>query len=182
MVNYTKVYICYKKIFFIYKVAENVTDSSQEIRNKLRKERGTPIYVYDSETLKLLYIFDSKQHMYSSINIHHKTLNDCLDLGILYLNLFFLSLDLLEIEDINLLTLEALKTLVVNKRDLYKVKHPAARAILAEFKDDINKNLEFDSLNSLAIHLKGDRQIIRDYLKGNRTGYYRGVWTFTYKN
>ena len=113
--------------------------------------------------------------MYSSINIHHKTLNDCLDLGILYLNFFFLSLDLLEMEDIHLLTLEALKPLVVNKRDLYKVKHPAARAILAEFKDDINKNLEFDSLNTLAIHLKGDRQIIRDYLKGNRTGYYRGV-------
>lgn len=125
--------------------------------------------------------------MYSSINIHDKTLNDCLDLGILYLNFFFLSLDLLEREDINLLTLEAIKTLVVNKRDLYKVKHPAAK--LAEFKDDINKNLEFYSLNDLAKYLKGvvfwkkkTRQVIRDYLKGNKTSYYRGVWTFAYKN
>jgi len=36
------------------------------------------------------------------------------------------------------------------------------------------KNLEFDSLNSLAKHLKGDRQVIRDYLNENKSGYYRG--------
>jgi len=65
---------------------------SQEIRDKLRKERGIPIFMYDSETLTLLYIFESKQHMYSSISTHHKTLNDCLDLGTLYLDYFFLSL------------------------------------------------------------------------------------------
>ena len=155
---------------------------SQEIHNKLRKERGTPIYIYDSKTLNLLYIFESKQHMYSSINIHHKTLNDCLDLGTLYLDHFFLSGDLLETEYINQLTLGEIKTLVVNKRDLYKIKHPAAKAILAEFKDDASKNLEFYSLNSLANHLKGDRQVIRDYLKGNKSGYYRGKWRFTYQN
>jgi hypothetical protein len=38
---------------------------SQEIRDELRKERGIPIYIYDSETLKLLYIFKSKQDIYS---------------------------------------------------------------------------------------------------------------------
>lgn len=62
---------------------------SQEIREKLRKLRGTPIYVYEAETLCLLYIFESKQHMYNMVNIHHKTLNDCLDLGTLYLDHFF---------------------------------------------------------------------------------------------
>lgn len=147
---------------------------SQEMRDKLCKERGTPVYIYDAETLNLLYIFKAKQHAYNLISIHHKTLNDCLDLGTLYLNYFFLSLDLLESESTNMLTLDEIKTLILNKRDLYKIKHPAAKSILAEFKDDASKNLEFDSLNSLAKHLKGDRQVIREYLKGNKPGYYRG--------
>ena len=42
---------------------------SPEIRYKLRKERGTPVYLYSGD-FTLLYVFESKQHMYSSINIH----------------------------------------------------------------------------------------------------------------
>ena len=79
------------------------------------------------------------------------------------------------------MTLDEIKSLVKDKRDIYDVKHPAAKAILAEFKDDARKNIEFNSLNSLAKHLKGDRQVIREYLKGNKSGYYRGKWKFTYK-
>ncbi|MCZ6902391.1 MAG: hypothetical protein O7C62_07600 [Rickettsia endosymbiont of Ixodes persulcatus] len=67
-----------------------------------------------------------------------------------------------------------MKELVLNKRNLYRVKHPAAKSILVEFKDDSSKNLVFPSLNSLANHLKGDRQVIREYLKGEKSGYYRG--------
>jgi len=148
---------------------------SQEMRNKLCKERGTPIYIYDAETFNLLYIFKAKQHAYNFINIHHKTLNDCLDLGTLYLDYFFLSLDLLGSESTNLLTLDEIQTVITNKRDLYQIKHPAAKSILAEFKNDASKNLEFNSLNSLAKHLKGDRKVIREYLKGNKPGYYRGI-------
>jgi hypothetical protein len=48
--------------------------------------------------------------------------------------------------------------------------------------DGNKKNLVFHLLNSLANHLKGDRQVIREYLKGNKSGYYRGKWKFTYKN
>jgi hypothetical protein len=81
----------------------------------------------------------------------------------------------------DLLSLDDIKSLVIDKRELYNVKHPAAKAILAEFKDDSSKNLIFHSLNSLATHLKGDRQVIREYLKGNKSGYYRGKWKFTYK-
>lgn len=81
---------------------------------------------------------------------------------------------------VNLLSLDQIQSLVVDKRNLYIVKHPAAKAILAEFKDDSSKNLEFQSLNSLASHLKGDRFVIREYLKGNKSGYYRGKWKFTY--
>ena len=156
---------------------------SQEIRDRLRKQRGTPIYVYNKEDFTLLYVFESKQNMYDTVNIHHKTLSDCLNTGNLYLDAFFFSLDLIEESDnTNLLSIEQIKELVSNKRDLYKVQHPAATSILAEFKDDSSKNLSFSSLHSLANHLKGDRQVIREYLKGERSGYYRGKWKFTYKN
>ena len=147
---------------------------SQEMRERLRKQRGTPVYVYEAESLTLLHIFNSKQYMYNKIGIHHKSLQDCLDIGNLYLDFFFLSLDLLETDNIKLLTLDEIITLVNFKREFYKVKHPAAKTILAEFKDDTSKNLEFSSLNKLAKHLKGDRQVIREYLKKSKSGYYRG--------
>jgi hypothetical protein len=34
----------------------------------------------------------------------------------------------------------------------------------------------------LANHLKGDRKTIRQYLKGIKSGYYRGKWKLTYKD
>lgn len=155
---------------------------SQEIRDKLRKQRGTPVYMYNVKDFTLIYVFDSKQQAYSLINIHHKTLNDCLNLGNIYLDTFFYSLDIIEESpETNLLDLDRIKTLVSEKRNVYDVKHPAAKSILAEFKDEPKKNLEFNSLNSLAKHLKGDRQVIRGYLKGDKPGYYRGKWKFTYK-
>lgn len=100
---------------------------SQEIRERLRKERGKPVYIYKADDFTLLYVYKSKQHMYNSINIHHKTLGDCIDSGTLYLDTFFLSLD--EIEEntnIDLLTLDEIKTLVSDARDVCRTKHPAA--------------------------------------------------------
>ena len=168
----------YKKkyIFFYSSGATGYHEPmGQEIRDRLRKQRGTPVYIYNVEDFTLLYIFESKQHMYDSISIHHKTLNNCLDAGTVYLDTLFLSLDLIEeSENTNLLTLEGIKELVNEKRALYTVKHPASISILAEFKDDSSKNLEFSSLTSLANHLKGDRVTIRQDFKGVKSGYYRG--------
>ena len=92
----------------------------------MRKQRGTPVYAYNVEDFTLLYIFESKQHMYDTINIHHKTLSSCLNTGIVYLDTFFFSLDLIEeSNNTDLLSLEEIKELVLNKRNLYNVKHPA---------------------------------------------------------
>ena len=154
---------------------------AHDMRKKFRKQKGTAIYIYDAETFTLLHVFDSKQYMYDTIGIHHKTLQNCLNLGLLYLDSFFLSLDLIETDNVNLVSLDEIKASVCTKRELHKVKHPSAKVIFAEFKDDASKNIQFDSLNSLAKHLKGDHQVIRDYLKGTKSGYYRGKWKFTYK-
>ena len=75
-----------------------------------------------------------------------------------------------------------LRLLYTKKREIYLVKHPAAKAILAEFRDDPSLNKVFHSLNSLAKELKGDRETIRDHLKGTKSGYYRGKWKFSYLN
>ena len=148
---------------------------SQEMREKLRTLRGTPVYMYSTKDFTLLYIFGSKQQVYSLINMHHVTLNNCLNSGEIYLDNFFFSLDLIdESPKTSLLGLDQLKSLVLDKRVVYTVKHPAAKSILGEFKDDAKKNIEFDSLTSLAKHLKGDRQVIRKYLTGEKSGYYRG--------
>ena len=154
---------------------------SSEMRDKLRKMRGTPIYMYCAKDFTLLYIFESKQQVYNIINIHHVTLSNCLNIGNIYLDTFFFSLDIIEESpETNLLDLDQIKSLVLDKREIYKVKHPAAKSILGEFKDDAKKNIEFYSLNSLAKHLKGDRQVIRKYLTGQKSGYYRGKWKFTW--
>jgi hypothetical protein len=42
---------------------------SQEMRDKLRKQRGVPVYIYNAEDFTLIHIFESKQQIYSSINI-----------------------------------------------------------------------------------------------------------------
>jgi hypothetical protein len=148
---------------------------SQEIREKLRKLRGTPVYMYDTNNFALLYVFESKQQIYSLINMHHTTLNDCLNSGKIYLDTFFFSLDLIEESpETNILDLDQIKSVISDKREIYVVKHPAAKPIIGEFKDDPKKNIEFDSLGGLAKHLKGDRQVIRQYLTGEKSGYYRG--------
>lgn len=148
---------------------------SKELCERLRKLRSIPVYLYKAEDLTLLYIFESKDHMYKSISIHHKTFNDCLNEGSLYLDVFFFSLDLIEESTkTDLVSLDQIKNLVNNVRNTYQVKHPSAKSVLAEYKDDSSKNLVFNSLNSLATHLKGDRQVIREYLKGGKSGYYRG--------
>lgn len=148
---------------------------SEKLPDKFRKLIGTPVYMYNAKDLTLLYIFESKQLMYNLINIHHVTLKDCLDSGNLYLDVFFFSLDLIEEStETDLLDSDKIKNLVSNKREVYTVAHPASKSIIGKFKDDPKKNIEFNSLNSLAKHLKGDRQVIRKYLTGEKSGYYRG--------
>jgi hypothetical protein len=51
---------------------------SDEMKLKLREERGKKIYIYCQYCFKLLYIYDSKQDLINKLNIHHKTLKDCI--------------------------------------------------------------------------------------------------------
>lgn len=99
-----------------------------------------------------------------------------------FIDTFFFSLDFIyESPNVSkLLTKDELLKLVGENRSKYIVKHPKSILILAEFKNDIKRNQTFLSLSSLADYLKGDRATIRQYLKGEKLGYYRGVWKFSY--
>lgn len=147
-----------------------------EMREQQRKQRGVPVYVYDVITLTLIYVFESKHHTMEELHIHHLTLNNCLYGGKIYLDTYILSLEPFEeIVNTNILDLDILKALTIEKREIHLAKnHPKATAILAEFMGDPRLNRTFSSLGSLSKALKGDRQTIREYLKGNKGGYYRG--------
>jgi GIY-YIG catalytic domain/Cytochrome C and Quinol oxidase polypeptide I/NUMOD1 domain len=160
---------------------------SQESIEKLRKERGVPIYVYNADNFILLYIFDSKTLIYKYVNIDHRTLTECLDLGKKYLNFFYFSLEPIEenSNNNNIITLDELKNIITEKRAIHN-KICRGKAVLAEYMDSTNpfsnKKLEFLSIGDLVKYLKGDSYTIRKYLNKDNTNYYRGKWKLSYIN
>ena len=152
---------------------------SEEMREKLRIMRGISFLMYDIETHSLIFKFQSKQYAYDHIHINHTTLNDCLYNNKLYLNRFLFS-----IEPINefpfeiLVSLEDLKKLVENIQIKDKSFHKKRKKIYAENIKHPKFSIIFDSINSFAKAVKGDRSTIRKYLnKQNKNDtFYRKEW------
>ena len=146
---------------------------SEEARIKLRKLRGQVFYVYDTNTKTLIFIFDSKQFAYDNINIDHRTLNNCLYEGNLFLNRFMFSL-----EPINefvyeaIISLNELKILIKEQRYTQKSIQFTSKKIYVENITNPSLNREFDSISQFANNVKGDRGTIRLYI--NQTKLYRG--------
>ena len=156
------------------------TPMSKEACDILRKLRGTPIYIYDTLTKSLIYLSDSKQLLYDTISIHHVTLSNCINNGSLYLNRFFLSLDVIsEFPYESIISSDELKLVIIKARDQYVPKQPARKEVLAEnfIKPELNRS--FSSIGEIARYLKGDRGTIRKYLSGKSIGLYRKQWKFT---
>uniref|UniRef100_UPI00315D7969 GIY endonuclease n=1 Tax=Alternaria tenuissima TaxID=119927 RepID=UPI00315D7969 len=153
---------------------------SQEARYILRKLRGIPIYIYDSNTKSLIFISDSKEWLYSNIGIHHVSLNNCLIDAHLFLNRFLFTLDLIsEFPYESILIPEELVSLIETVRSQYKPNQPKSKNVLAEniVKPELSRT--FSSLGKLSRHLKGDKGTIRNYLVGRSKGLYRKQWKFT---
>jgi len=150
---------------------------SEGARKILRKIRGQPFYLYDIEIKSLIFIFDSKQNAYNEINIDHRTLNNCLYNGNLYLNRFLLSLELItEFVFENLISIEELKICIKDQRFLIKSIHPKSKPIYVENIDNPSLNKKFNSIGEFARFVKGDRGTIRNYLNNSKKGLYRGKW------
>lgn len=154
---------------------------SEEARNKLRKLRGQVFYAYDTNTKTLIFIFDSKQFAYDNINIDHRTLNNCLYEGNLYLNRFMFSLEpIKEFAYEALISLNELKTLIKEQRYTQKSIQFTSKKLYVENILNPSLNREFDSISQFANYVKGDRGTIRSYI--NRTKLYRGKWKITLIN
>lgn len=151
---------------------------SEEARNKLRKLRVRSrqvFYVYDTNTKTLIFIFDSKQFAYDNINIDHRTLNNCLYEGNLYLNRFMFSLEpIKEFAYEALISLNELKILIKEQRYTQKSIQSSSKKIFVENISNPSLNREFDSISQFANYVKGDRGTIRIYI--NQTKLYRGKW------
>ena len=146
---------------------------SEEARIKLRKLRGQAFYVYDTSTKSLIFIFDSKQFAYDNINIDHRTLNDCLYEGSLYLNRFMFSLEPInEFVYETIISLNELKTLIKEQRYTQKSIQSTSKKLYVENITNPSLNREFDSISQFANSVKGDRATIRLYI--NQTKLYRG--------
>ena len=91
---------------------------SQEAIDRLRKLRGKTVYLYDTITKSLIFISDSrvaKQWLYNNINIHHVSLDNCLDNAKLFLDRFLFSIDLIsEFPYESILTEQELISLIEN--------------------------------------------------------------------
>jgi Cytochrome C and Quinol oxidase polypeptide I/GIY-YIG catalytic domain len=153
---------------------------SEEAREKLRKIKGQAFYVYDSLSKSLIFIFDSKQYAYKNIKLDHRTLDNCLYNGNLYLDRFLFTLEpLLEFGFESLISIEELKYLITEQRYKFKVKQPASKMIYVENKSNPLLNKHFDSISEFARSVKGDKSTIRNYVNGKKTGLYRGQWKIT---
>lgn len=147
---------------------------SEEARIKLRKLRGQAFYVYDTLTKTLIFIFDSKQFAYDNINIDHRTLNDCLYEGSLYLNRFMFTIEPInEFVYESLISLEVLKILIKEQRYTQKSIQSTSKRLYVENITNPSLNREFDSISQFANYVKGDRSTIRSYIN-SKTNLYRG--------
>ncbi|SRR6266516_1748344 len=148
---------------------------SDKNRIKLRKARGQSFYMYDNINKSLIYIFDSKQYSYDNINIDHRTLNDCLYNGKLYLNRFLFSIEpISEFCSETLIKLEELKKIILEVRSKYKSIQIKSKSIYVENINNSDLNRQFNSINEFAKFVKGDRGTIRNYVNGTKKGLYKG--------
>jgi hypothetical protein len=64
---------------------------SEAAKKRLRKERGIAVFMYDMFSATFLISFDSKTFTQLQLNMDHRTLNNCLKNGTLFLNRFYFS-------------------------------------------------------------------------------------------
>src|SRR5271169_4734436 len=145
------------------------TPMSLEARERLRKMRGIAFFVYDTITHCLIFKFQSKQFAYDNIHINHTTLNNCLDNGILYLNRFMFSVEpITEFPFESLVSLNDLINLIYEVQLKRREIQIRSKKIYAENIKQPNLSKIFNSINSFAKAVKGDRGTIRSYLNDTK--------------
>ncbi len=147
---------------------------SEEAKERLRKERGIAIFMYDMFNATFLISFDSKTFTQLQLNMDHRTLNDCLKNGNLFLDRFLFSLEpIIEMHTASELpiSIDIVKVLINSLRTKHKVvNQPASKSFTAfNIKDPLSPLCgTYNSINEFAKAVNGDRSTIRDYLNGKK--------------
>jgi hypothetical protein len=108
------------------------------------------------------------------MHIDHRTLNDCLTNGTLYLGRFVLILEILPEMHSNLdslMPLEELTSLIDSLRIKHRiVSQSSKKSFIAINIQNPSSPLagEYNSINEFAKAVDGDRSTIRDYINGNK--------------
>lgn len=152
---------------------------SEIAKNRLRKQRGISFFIYDISTATLVHIFDSKTHAQLHINIDHRTLNDCLINGTLYLGRFIISLEIITemhsysncSDKAEPMSLTQFKDLVNSVRDTYRITNQSAgKSFTALNIKNPSSPLcgTYNSIGEFARKINGDRGSIRAYINGEK--------------
>ena len=160
---------------------------SQHWRDYLRKLRAgrspAKVFIYDTQTAQLVFISDSVQYIADHVGIHRSTILRYTTTAELYLNRFLISYDpITEMENKERMDQDLFRDLLTNVRSEHNnaTVQPASKSIIAEnvlYPELTNK---YDSLNSLAKDIKGDRATIRKYLSNESNVLYRKQWKLSY--
>jgi hypothetical protein len=154
----------------------------QDMRDKLRLERGHSFFIYDTTLNACIYEFESKQYAMSQLHIHHNTLDKSLADGSLYLDRFILSPVALDKYPLDcLMQLEDLVKLFDEVRLGYTVQQPASKAFHAENVLSPELSGDFTSINEFVRTHGGARNSIRNYLNGSKPAgsLFKKEWKFT---
>jgi NUMOD1 domain len=157
---------------------------SEEAKERLRKERGIAVFMYDMFNATFLISFDSKTFTQLQLNMDHRTLNDCLKNGNLFLDRFLFSFEpIIEMHTASEfpLPIDRVKVLINSLRTKHKVvNQPASKSFTAfNIKDPLSPLCgTYNSINEFAKAVKGDRSTIRDYLNGKKPvgSLYKNQW------
>lgn len=150
---------------------------SMEWREYFRELRGTPVYVYDISNSTLIHMFNSKNHLYSTLKMDYRTLDKLLINKNSFLSRFVFSL--LPLPDMNvdgLKTISDLQLIFNYERSLKdSSKQLNSKAISAVNIKNPLLNSDYSSINACCKALKADRATIRNYLNLNSSKeYFRG--------
>jgi len=146
------------------------TPMTEDMRIKLRLERGLQVFIYNASTLEFLYMFDSKQHLYNTLKVHHKSLNWCIANGSTYRDKFIFALEALTtLDHTNPIALDSLIL-------MFKSVQQPRWVFYGENIENFSQSRVFKSLDDFCTAVgKGDRTTVRNHVNGTKTTLYRKV-------
>ena len=126
---------------------------------------------------------DSKQWLYSNLRMDHRTLDNCILNGSLYLNRIYFSLEVVVefLSDAKATKKSEQELISLVESCKYQVikNQPARKYILAQNVLHPELTRTYPSIRELSKDLTVDRSTVRKHLKGDYNKLYKNQWKFS---